>query len=227
MGGRTNYVTGELINGIEYLSEAPPDIAPTGRKHRRGWFKCPRCSNKFSQRYAAIKNSTVKSCGCYNKSGEAHIIHGLTGSRIMKIWTLMKQRCYNPNNTNYFRYGGKSISVCTEWKNSVETFATWANSNGYQESLTIDRINGDLNYCPQNCRWVTQTTQTRNRGINKNNKSGYKGVYLESRSNKYIAQITVNYRGIYLGRYECPKEAAEVYNTYVVKNNLEHLLNEI
>ncbi len=227
MGKRIEYTAGELINGIKFLREADPDIQNTivKRNHRRGWFECPRCLIEFTQRYASIKNGAVKSCGCYNKSGEAYITHGLTGSRIMKIWTLMKQRCYNLNNTNYDLYGAKGIRVCDDWLNNVEQFNNWAINSGYSESLTLDRVDGTKGYCPENCRWTTQFVQTRNRGKNRNNTSGYKGVYFESRSKKYIASITVNYKKIYIGNFDCPEEAGAAYDAYIVTNNLEHKIN--
>jgi len=229
MGKRIEYITGSYINGFEFIKEAEPDVQ-TGRVerlHRRGWFTCPRCNVEFTNRYATIKSGKIYSCGCLNKSGEAAITHGLTGTRIMKIWTSMKQRCNNPNHTAYSYYGAKGITVCGTWLNDVAAFNQWAVSSGYQEDLTLDRIERTKGYSPENCRWETKTIQARNRGINRNNSSGYKGVHVCSRSNGFIARITVNYESLHLGSFVCPKEAAKAYNLYVVTNNLEHTLNEV
>ena len=84
-------------------------------------------------------------------------------TRLYRIWTAMKQRCYNPNHKAWSYYGGRGISVCDEWKNSFSSFMDWSLKNGYAENLSIDRMDGEGNYEPSNCRWVTQSEQNRNR----------------------------------------------------------------
>lgn len=83
--------------------------------------------------------------------------------RLDIIHSNMIQRCYNPNSPFYTRYGGRGIKVCDEWKNSKKAFKLWAINNGYRDDLTIDRINNDNGYYPQNCRWVTCRTNCNNR----------------------------------------------------------------
>lgn len=78
----------------------------------------------------------------------------------------MKQRCSNSNNTNYKNYGGRGISICDEWRSSFKAFEEWALSNGYEDNLTIDRIDVNGNYCPDNCRWITIRQQQRNKRQN-------------------------------------------------------------
>ena len=82
-------------------------------------------------------------------------------TRLYRIYHNMKQRCNNPKNTYYDYYGGKGIAICDEW-NDFEIFKMWANNNGYSDNLTIDRINGDLGYEPNNCRWITRKEQSQN-----------------------------------------------------------------
>lgn len=82
--------------------------------------------------------------------------------RLYGIWSGMRTRCHNKNYHDYQWYGGLGISVCAEWDNFYE-FQDWALKNGYQDNLTLDRKDGDSNYCPENCRWVTRTEQSRNR----------------------------------------------------------------
>jgi hypothetical protein len=84
-------------------------------------------------------------------------------NRLYSIWTTMKQRCYNPKNVNYKLYGARGIIVCSEWRFSFRSFKTWAFQNGYDEKLTIDRINNDGNYEPDNCRWVTREENNKNK----------------------------------------------------------------
>lgn len=99
----------------------------------------------------------TRSCGCLRSEmvTESNTIHGGCGTRLYIIWRNMQDRCYNPKNKEYHRYGGRGINICPEWQTSFAVFREWALENGYQENLTIDRINNDLGYFPSNCQWLT------------------------------------------------------------------------
>lgn len=88
--------------------------------------------------------------------------HGMFGTRIYRIWSCMKTRCYNKNKKQYNNYGGKGIKVCSDWLEFIP-FYEWAKNNGYKENLTIDRINSDGDYEPTNCRFITIQEQQKNR----------------------------------------------------------------
>ena len=88
--------------------------------------------------------------------------HGMENSRIYRVWCSMKSRCYNENNPSFPHYGGRGIVLCNDWKNDFVAFNQWAMNNGYQDGLTIDRIDNNKGYFPENCRWVTQKIQNRN-----------------------------------------------------------------
>ena len=140
----------------------------------------------------------------------------------------MKGRVLNPKHKFFHDYGGRGITICEEWKNDFVSFHDWAMSNGYSDELSIDRIDNDGNYCPENCRWTTQTIQNRNQRIRKDNKTGYKGVSYFKRNNKFKTQITVNKIHYYLGYFSTAIDGAIAYNNYIIENNLEgFILNEI
>ena len=93
-------------------------------------------------------------------------------SRLYCVWIDMKKRCYNPIAHNYHRYGGRGITICDEWRNDFQSFYDWAMANGYDENAprgqcTIDRIDNDKGYNPDNCRWVDTATQNKNKSNNR------------------------------------------------------------
>ena len=204
----------------------------SNQKSHYGIFKCGLCGSEFKTVLNSVKIGDTKSCGCYSKrrTSETHKTHGLGSTKLYNIWTKMKDRILNPKNKAYTDYGGRGITICDEWKNDFMSFYNWAMSNGYEENkgLSIDRIDNDGNYCPENCRWTTQTIQARNQRIRKNNTSGYRGVSFREDRNKYKAQICVNNKNKGLGYFQTAVEAGIAYNNYIIENNLEgFILNEI
>ncbi len=110
-----------------------------------------------------------RSCGCARKE---HIKHGKTHSRLYAIWCDMKQRCLNPNEKTYFRYGGRGITICDEWRDDFASFERWAMQSGYDKKAprgqcTLDRVDVNGNYCPENCRWTTNKVQCNNKRSNR------------------------------------------------------------
>jgi len=131
------------------------------------------CGNETVVKRRNLVNGTTKSCGCLRRelSRKMHTTHGLSKSsnkhnRLYRIWSGMKDRCLNSNSKYWGKYGSRGITVYPEWVKDYMAFHSWALSNGYNDNLTLDRINNDGNYEPENCRWVSYAVQENNRGNN-------------------------------------------------------------
>lgn len=153
-------------------------IQPTETRKTYWVCRCD-CGNMKTVRSDSLQSGAIKSCGCLKKEQDGkNLVLGNgrrkfeeTGfkvgqTRLYEIWQGMKARCYNEHDARYDRYGGRGIRVCEEWKTNFIAFHDWAMSNGYQDSLTIDRIDNDGNYAPDDCRWSTRKEQCRNRSTN-------------------------------------------------------------
>ena len=143
-------------------------------KEGRAVFECKcDCGNIVSVVGKNLRTGNTKSCGCFNRDQSTKRIvalntkHGSTNTRLFRIWASMKTRCGNKNTANYEDYGGRGIFVCDEWKDDFAAFEKWALENGYNDRLSIDRIDNDKGYFPENCRWATMKQQQNNRRSNR------------------------------------------------------------
>lgn len=133
---------------------------------------------------------------------------------LYKMWNNMMSRCYNKNVPRYKDWGGRGIKVCDEWKNDHFSFYKWVKKNGYNKDLQLDRIDNDKDYCPENCRFVTQSINQSNTRLQKNNTSGFRGVYFNGK--KYVSQ----FKGLHLGMFITAKDACIARDKYIIYNKL-------
>lgn len=139
----------------------------TDPTHRTAVWLCKcDCGNMTKIRADVLKSQT-RSCGCLQTEharamGPQNKTHGLVGTRLYRIYHGMLARCYRKSCPAYKNYGGRGIKMCNEWKQNILAFYDWAQAAGYQDSLSIDRINNDGDYSPDNCRWATHAEQGKN-----------------------------------------------------------------
>lgn len=157
--GVFNDMTGLRFGRLTVLERAPNKT--TGAKPKVMWRCQCDCGNETVVTGYALKGGTTVSCGCKKrKHGHSH------KERLYETWKNMRRRCNDPTNKRYEQYGGRGIKVCPEW-NDYAVFREWAMSHGYTDDLTIDRINVDKGYSPDNCRWAGARVQANNTTRNK------------------------------------------------------------
>jgi hypothetical protein len=212
-----------LINDSDYLGKTFGywtilSVAKSNSRKKSYICKCI-CGNEKVVALDTLKLGTSKSCGCFHKEqlSKKLTTHGQTGKRIMTIYYNIKNRCYCENNNRFKDYGGRGIRMCDEWKNNSSLFVKWSLENGYAENMTIDRINNDGDYCPENCRWISMKEQAQNKrtsitftfyGVTKNLK-------------EWCDCIEENYKKMY-GRYHRGYKVFREEDVLKIKRYLEN-----
>lgn len=163
-------IPGEVFGILKVIKEL--DGYKSGKITRRTFLCVCECGKQKEVRLYNLVNGHTVSCGCFNKLKSSlsrhNVTHGLCNHPLYVVWQHMKERCNNPNNDRYFRYGGRGIMVCKEWDNDFIVFYNWSIEHGFEENknLELDRRNNDLGYNPDNCRFVTSEVNANNKSNN-------------------------------------------------------------
>lgn len=189
---KNKYIDGIVSIGDKFYNFTIEKIFDDYEHKNKGKFCLAKCicgTEKVLPLYYIVSGDS-KSCGCLRGKGNTKKY-----KNVYDIWRMMKKRCFDKNAKEYINYGKRGITICPDWL-EYETFLDWALENGYEKGLSIERIDNNGNYCPQNCKWIPLEKQARNR-----------------RNNHFIT---------YAGKTKCLAEWAEIVgiNQDVIKDRL-------
>lgn len=177
------------------------------------WKKCSTCGKDHFARPLQLRVGQGKYCSWACRPA-TRTTHGMSNTRLHRIWHGIKRRCYDPSFKSYNNYGGRGIKVCRAWVDDFMSFYKWSINSGYEDQLEIDRKDNNKGYSPKNCRWTTRTNNNLNRRKSKGFSSKYIGVCWIVKNKKWKASITVAKKDYIIGYYSNEIEAAKARDSY-------------
>ena len=156
--------------------------------YAKHWQCSCACGNTCVVNRQKLISGHTKSCGCISIEKPPRLIDGRSKELLYKVYYQMLNRCHNPDSSGYYKYGALGITVCNSWRESFTVFRDWAINNGYAPGLSIDRIDAYTGYFPENCRWVTRSTQS----LNKRTWSQTPYVSFNTSKGKWVGRLTIN-----------------------------------
>jgi len=209
---RIKVTPGERFNKLSIIKEVETVICAK-TKFRMVLCKCD-CGNETTVRLTNLRSNHTKSCGCIRSSTtrKTQTKHGMSQTRVYRIWADIKQRCFNPKCKSYESYGARGITICDEWKDFIN-FYKWSKKSGYDDSLTIERIDVNGNYEPSNCKWIEVSEQNSN--TSRTLRFQHQGS--EKTLKEWSEYLDVNYQTL-LGRIKRGWTIEDAFGTPVNKN---------
>lgn len=211
---------GDVFNRWTVLKEMPCVKTP---KNVKRYFLCKCiCGTERVVEISGLTTGHSKSCGCFHSEIQKRVSykHGYSHSRYYDVWSNIVQRCYCETNESYYNYGGRGITVYSDWVSNPKLFIDYILSlpDANVPKLSLDRIDNSGNYEPGNLRWTTSTIQNRNKRTPPQNKTGFVGVHLQK--NRFIANVCINNKTKYIGSFDTAIEAYQARVNYIIKNKL-------
>lgn len=208
--GKFEDLTGMTFGRLTVTERGKDYVSPSGG--RRPMWRCVcECGNKKTVCASNLKRGTTTSCGCFQKENMSKLkkIHGgyANDEPLFTVWCGIRKRCLSPKSHNYANYGGRGVEICEQWLDNYPAFREWSLKNGYCKGLSIDRIDVNGDYSPENCRWVDGLVQQNNRRCNIN-------VIFQNQTHtlKEWSRIrSINYQTLYT-RYKLGWETPKLLN---------------
>lgn len=206
MGRKREIAPGDVFGRMTVVMEVPRSLRLTEGGRRREFILICSCGTRVQRPIKEYLSGRHVSCGCAGAESRIKAVttHGMSGTRVYKVWAKMRERCDNPKSQYYGDYGGRGISYAPEWANFSKFWEDMGPT--YRPGLELDRVDPNDGYCVENCRWVTEDVQAFNQRVRSTNTSGRTGVY-KSRAGTWWAEIQREGKTDYLGTFRSFEDA--------------------
>lgn len=197
---------GDVFSRLTVVAPDGHHVFPSGARAAKFRCRCE-CGAEVSVLGRSLRSGNTKSCGCLSRevAAKREFKHGHVGSRAYHVWSAIIQRCTNPKNPGWNNYGGRGVTVCERW---LEFAAFYADMGDPPPDMSIERVDNNAGYSPENCRWATWVEQSRNKRPHTGNASGVRGVSKCVTTGKWRAQLRVCSKSVWGGRFDTVEEAA-------------------